>query len=232
MMRPMSGPRVDKRIWITTEEAEAGPTAFIAAVVSWGMGAAIVMVGAWWVGFRAATDVHVHDFNPLPLFFGACFGLLGTYFLLRGVLHTLRYRKYGSSVLEVNEARLGQELKGVLRTASDLSPLADFKVRLRCDRRTSSRSVRGGWTTMTSCLWDSVQTVPATTRSSEGIPIRIAIPDDGIASGSRQSGRERVTWGLEVRVPLQGTDYFAEFPIKVGGHRKPEDLRPHLRGTS
>jgi len=135
----------------------------------------------------------------------------------------MRYAKFGTSSLVINEARLGQSLKGIVRTEHDLAPLADFKARLRCDLHTSMRNARGGRSSSTDCLWEGFQTVTATTRSSVGIPIDIAIPGNGVASGSRKStsdSSERVSWALEVSAPLHGTDYYAEFPLTVGGHRR------------
>lgn len=213
-------------ITIKTEAPETGPTILITGLVCWAFAIAIAIGAYLWLGYSVAIDLNSRDFNPLPGFFFVCFSAVGTFFLFRGVLHTLRYRRYGSSALAVNEARLGQTLKGIVRTVRDLSPLAEFKARLRCDLHTSMRSPKGGWTSSTSCLWESFQSVPASARSSAGIPIEIAIPDNGVASGTRKStsdSTERVTWALEVRAPLRGLDYYAEFPLTVGGHRRGSD---------
>jgi hypothetical protein len=200
-----------------------GPTILITGFVCWAFAIAIAIGDILWAGYPAATDINSRDFKPLLLFFFICFAAVGAFFLFRGVLHTLRYWKYGSSALEVSETRLGQTLKGVVRTARDLAPLAEFKVRLRCDLHTSIRPAKGGWASSTSCLWESFHTVRASARCSAGIPVEIAIPDDGVESGTRKStsdATECVTWALEVTAPLRGLNFYAEFPLTVGGHRR------------
>jgi hypothetical protein len=219
----MTEATADSKLTIVAEPPDAGPAAIRTAVIFWCVAIAIVIGDIAWVGFSAAVAINSRDFNPLPLFGVLCAGLLGTVTLISGMLHTLRFRKFGSSVLTVSEPRLGEQLKGNVRTEHDLAVLGDFKARLRCDMHTSMRSSRGGRTSGLNCLWESVQSAPASAHSGAGIPIDIAIPGDGLASGPRKTGSDtdaRVTWALEIRAPLSGLDYYTEFAIPMNGRRR------------
>jgi len=212
---------------IKTEKPDAGPEALKGALIFWGLAIAVVVGDVLWVGFPEVIAINSRDFNPLPLFVVLCTGLLGTIQLVSGVMHTLRFRKFGSSELTVSEPRLGANLNGLVRTESDLAPLAEFKARLRCDLHTTMHSSRGGSTSGIACLWESFQTAPASARSSAGIPFQIVIPGNGLPSGARKGGSgtvERVTWALEVRAPLRGLAYYAEFTIPMTGRRRGSEV--------
>jgi hypothetical protein len=136
------------------------------------------------------------------------------------VLHTLRFRKFGISELRANEPRLGEPFEGTIRPGRDLAPLGDFTVRVHCDNTTRNRSMKSdGTNARTECLWEATVTVPAASRSSAGVPFAFDIPGNGLATGSRGDAGH-VDWTLEIRAPLGGVDYFAEFPVKMRGRRK------------
>jgi len=220
----MSDATAEAMMTIKAEPADAGPRALRGALLCGMLAVAVVIADVWWVGLRAAVDLNSRAFNPLPLFVVVCAAVLGTTALISGVVHTLRHHKFGGSELTVSEPRLGGHLKGLVRTTRDLAAPAGFRARLRCDLHTSMTNSRGGRTSGTTCLWESVRAVPATTNSSTGIPIEIAIPANGLASGVRKkrSGTdERVTWALEIAAPLRGLDYYAEFavPMNAGPSR-------------
>lgn len=109
-------------------------------------------------------------------------------------------------------------MKGVIRTPHDLAPLADFKAQLRCDLHTSMRAAHGGRSSGTDCLREAFQSMPATTRPSGGIPIEIAIPDNGAASGTRKSPSDTtvcVTWSPEFRALRHGLELLR----RISAHR-------------
>ncbi len=209
----------ESALTIIAEAPDAGPEAFKGAFFFWALAIAIVVGDLLWVGYPAAFAINARDFNPLPLFGVLCTGLFGTVQLASATVHSLRFRKFGSSALVVSPPRLGEKLKGLVRTSQDLSPLGDFKVRLRCDLHTTD-STGGKSTSGMSCLWEGFETIPASTHSSAGIPIELVIPENGLATGAgtnQSNSSARARWSLEVRAPLRGLDYYAEFSLPVKG---------------
>jgi hypothetical protein len=108
----------------------------------------------------------------------------------------------------------------VARTERGLAPRGDFMVRVRCDNTTRHRNWKcGGSNTQTECLWEPTVAVAAATRSSAGISFAFDIPGNGLATGSRgEAGC--VSWTLEIRAPMDGIDYVAEFPVRMPGRSR------------
>ena len=206
---------------VRTDAGEAGPAAFGAAAFLFGIAAAALAVGAiLWFGWPQAIDFKSHDAGIVAFFFALVAALLGGFFLARALLHTARWRKFGQSELQACEPRLGEAFAGTVRAARDLAPRGDFTVRLRCDNTTRHRNIKGdGTNEQTECLWEASIAVPAAERSGNGVPFTFDIPANGLATGSRGAAG-RVSWTLDVRAPLEGLDYFAEFPIKMLSRRK------------
>jgi hypothetical protein len=209
-----------------TEEAGDGPARLRAALFCWAMTGIILVAGVVWLGAPGMFDVHSLDFFPLPDFFAFTSASLGMFFLFRGGLHSLRYRKFGTSILEANRPVLGDVLTGRIRTPRDLTTLGTFALALRCDRRdtnSSSGGSGGSRSVRTECLWRSEAKVDAWVRSSQGICVSFALPANGLRSGSRPESKtgvhreppEQIEWILRVTAPLRGLSYFAEFPLTV-----------------
>jgi len=232
----MSEARTERTITVKTELPDAAPAAFGQVKLWWGLALAVAIGDLMWIGYPAAIDVRSPDFFPLPLLFVVVFGIVGTIYLVAAIRHALRFRKFGTSALEVQEPRLGGTLRGVVRTARDLAPAGPFVVRLRCEETTARPTRVGQRSRFTECLWESVQMVQAPARSSAGIPFEIAIPANGLASGARSDDpkiHKTVTWTLDVRAALPGLDYYAAFDVKVGGRRRDEAgaKDPATKGT-
>lgn len=224
----------DSALSIQSEPSDAGPNALKGALFFFGLAVAVVIADVLWSG-PAAFALNSSDFNPLFLFGFACTALMGTVQLASGMIHTLRYRKFGTSELKVNAARLGQSLKCSVKTVSDLAPLGPYKARLRCDLHTSTRSARGGSTRGIACLWESIETIPGTVHSAAGVPVEFALPANGLGSGGRKGnsdGNARVTWALELRAPLHGLDYYAEFALPVKGRARETESAEDPEGAA
>jgi hypothetical protein len=162
-------------------------------------------------------DVHSRDFNPfvlVPIVLGA-FGLK---FFVSALVATLRGRKYGESVLEVDAESVapGETLRGRVRTATELRPTGDYEICIRCIEAVSRTRTRDAETTTTDVIhWEARLRVPAdSVRSIEGIPFQFAIPESALTSGD-PTAKGSVRWILEIRAPGPGLDFYALFGVDV-----------------
>jgi hypothetical protein len=133
---------------------------------------------------------------------------------------TLRLRRYGVSVLELNTtpAAVGHGLTGVVRTTSALRVAGGFRVTLTCIRRVVRRSGKHRSTSET-ILWQEERRLAGeVSRRPAGmttaIPIAFAIPEDATPCDDRDP-RDRVLWRLEVSASVPGVDYACTFEVPV-----------------
>jgi hypothetical protein len=129
----------------------------------------LVSFPAAWFGTRAALS----EGNTAALL-ALLFPVVGAGLLVWAVRVTLRYRRYGVSVLELGAVPgvVGHSIGGVVRTTSLLRPPEGFQVRLTSIRRV----VRGSGkhrSTSERVLWEEERRVPAT---STAIPFAFATP--------------------------------------------------------
>jgi hypothetical protein len=183
----------------------------------WAMAAAALGAGLYWFGAAATLDVSSPEFFPLPGFFAFAFALFGTIHFGQGLLAIRRHSKYGASILEANQAVLGQVFRGSIRTDRALEVSGPYTIRLLCETQAPADSdgdTRGrqGRTP----LWEATVSAPASTRSSTGIPFRFKIPEDALPNklGSTVPGHA-IFWTLSVSAPMAGLHYNAAFPIDV-----------------
>lgn len=207
----------------TIESANAGNARinFMAAVFFWV--AAVAMT--WWMhssyDIPLTFDVTDREFCPL-IFVPVIFVFIGISLAIRALIDWLRVRKYGLTTLEADEVFLGGALVGTIRTVSDLEPLDDYTINLRCIETVARGSASNNSVKYyDERRWEGFNTVKRDqVRSSQGIPVKIAIPAGSGAMatvpGSEMRAGTGVRWTLEIRAPLKGLDYYAIFLIIVG----------------
>jgi hypothetical protein len=181
------------------------------------------------------------------------FPAIGIGILVWAIRATLRYRRFGVSLLELGTrpGLVGHSLAGTVRATTTLRPADGFQVALRCIRRATTGSSRNRSTTE-SILWEEDRRVPGqVVRDAAGmgttIPIAFAIPPDALACDDSDSD-DRILWRLEVSAGVPGIDYAVTFevpvfrtelseqpptaseaamaaPVEVGSYRQPADSR-------
>lgn len=212
-------------IHVEADDADDGPVRIRAGLVCLGLAAAILIAGWLWLGREGMLDPKSPDFFPLPHFFATAAILVGTFFLVRGVLFGGRYRKFGTSLLEAEPAELGGHLVARVSTAREVNAVGPFTVRLRCDRHFYSsspgQSTQGRDATET--LWEATQTLPQGSSTRTGLAITFDLPATGLPSGRRAKPAtgvhpeppENIEWIVSVHAPCQGLNYFVEFAVPV-----------------
>ena len=148
------------------------------------------------------------------------FPVVGIGLLAWAVRATLRYRRYGVSVLELRSTPgvVGRSLAGAVRTTSLLHPTEGFQIQLTSLRRT----VRGGGkhrSTSETILWQESTTArgqPSRTAQgmSTAIPFAFAIPGDAEPCDAGDP-RNQVLWRLRVSASVPGVDYESTFEVPV-----------------
>ncbi len=125
---------------------------------------------------------------------------------------TLRYRRYGTSRLELATlpALVGHTLEGTVRTPAGLRPEGGFRVVLTCIRRQTTNSGRNR-STWDNVLWQEERRSPG---GAAGLPIAFAIPRDAVPCDPALSG-DRVFWRLDVSGDVPGVDYAAAFEVPI-----------------
>jgi hypothetical protein len=140
------------------------------------------------------------------------FPAVGVGLLVWAVRATIRRRRYGTSVLELDTlpAVVGHALEGTLRAPAGLRPPEGFRVVLSCIRRVTSGSGRNR-STSERILWQEEHRTDAT---GTGVPVAFAIPADA-APSEPVRGNDRTLWRLEVSAEVPGVDYAAGFEVPV-----------------
>jgi hypothetical protein len=140
------------------------------------------------------------------------FPTVGVGLLVWAIRATIRRRRYGTSVLELDTlpAVVGHALEGTLRTPAGLRPPEGFRVVLSCIRRVTSGSGRNR-STSERILWQEEHRTGA---SGTGVPVAFAIPADAAPSEPVRAN-DRTLWRLEVSAEVPGVDYAAGFEVPV-----------------
>ena len=166
---------------IRVEDGMADHTSTHGIMAVFLLGAAGLIV--WHFKLKWNFNPDSRDFNPMviaPLVLGA----MGLRFLVPAVLGTLRGRRFGQSVLEIEgpPVRMGGTMRGKITTSAAIHPLSDFEITLRCIETFAIRSDSDSSDTLTKNIdhvrWEStVRAAPAAVRSTEGIPFEITLPE-------------------------------------------------------
>jgi hypothetical protein len=175
----------------------------------------LISLPSAFLGVRAAVEQD----KPIA-YLVLLFPIVGVGLLVWAVRVTIRYRRFGSSRLELitRPGVVGHSLAGAVRTTTTLRPAQGFQVCLRCIRQVTSGS-GDDRSTSESTLWQEETRVPGqVTRDAHGmgttIPIAFAIPADASPCDQRDSST-RVLWRLEVSAGVPGVDYAASFEVPV-----------------
>jgi hypothetical protein len=174
-------------------------------------------VAYWYFRPPLSLDFSARDFNPFVLV-PLAFAMIGAWNLVPAIRGTLTSRKFGDARFEMegDSVRLGETLRGRIRTRTDLAPTADFVVTIACvERITRTSQMDNKQTTTDHTRWEAMRKWPAASvRSSQGIPVEFALPPTAFAiDDPRAEGVVR--WILEAKAPLPGTDFAVIFPVDV-----------------
>lgn len=147
-----------------------------------------------------------------PAAIGFLFPVVGVGLLVWAVRATMRWRRFGESVFEMDPVPgvIGGAVAGRVRLGRWLQPADGFKVKLSC----INRVVTGGGknrSTRESVLWQDEQTVSG---SADTIPVEFCIPPD-CRESSDENPNARVIWRLETAARVPGVDYAAQFEVPV-----------------
>ena len=188
----------------------------------------LVSLPAAWFGLRAALD----QGNKGALL-ALLFPIVGIGLVVWAVRATLRYRRYGVSVLELRSVPgvVGRSIGGVVLTTSSLTPPEGFDVRLVCLRRVT-RGAGKNRSTSESVLWEEERRIEGRpSRAAQGmttsIPFGFPLPRDAAPCDARNP-RDVVLWRLHVAASVPGVDYESTFEVPV--FRTPASDLPPIEG--
>ena len=183
------------------------------------------MYGLWifsiiWcaISFGASSESFVEVFQNGN--YGAAvfliFPLIGVFFVLAAIFTTMRWKKFGASVFEISNETgyVGGELRGVIRSSTQVAATGDYSLKLTCTERITTGSGKNR-TTKTHQRWEQEKKIPSGSANSRmGIPVAFSIPgtcfetDDCSAPGT-------IGWALQIHAPTKGVDYSANFRVPV-----------------
>ena len=193
---------------------------------------AVLLLGAvglfiWFFRPDWNFDFHSASFNPailVPFFLGA----FGLYYLTLSVRGNMRAKAFGLSTLVIYgpAVRMGETLKGAVRTSVELRPLGDYEIRLQCietfvmRRNSASDSSRN----VDRIRWeDTIRAVPASVKSMSGIPFEFTLPAPFEKAKTSNEKPEPSKFGpfevsglVSINIPgLQGVFAHNEAPIST-----------------
>ena len=175
----------------------------------------LVSLPAAWFGVRAALD----EGNKAALL-ALLFPAVGVGLVAWAIQATLRFRRYGVSLLELGAVPgvVGQSIAGVVHITSMLHPPEGFHVRLVSVRRVT-RGAGKNRSTSESVLWEDDRRVEGVqSRTARGmstsIPFAFRIPSDAEPCAAANP-RDQVWWRLHVTASVPGVDYASTFEVPV-----------------
>ncbi len=151
------------------------------------------------------------------LYFVLIFPTIGLFLLTNAVLGTIRYFRYGTSILELAAVPvpIGRMIAGVVHSNADLRPETGFRVVLSSVNRRVTGSGKNR-STSENVLWQEERVIPGGTVGRTGTDIPFVIP---IAADTRptdfSNSRDQVLWKLEVSAAVPGVDFSTSFEVPV-----------------
>lgn len=149
---------------------------------------------------------------------GFIFPVIGVGLLWWAVRSTIRYRKFGISILQMETLPgvIGGKLSGTVHTRLPEKPPEGVKVSLRCVRRRESRGKNSS--SSESMIWEESRTLGSEHlyRGREGIdvPVEFHIPYDN--QSSDDSDRyNKIIWRVGVSAGVSGVDFETQFEVPV-----------------
>ncbi len=168
-------------------------------------------------GYLVLKDIRQHGMSRAIV--ALLFPLVGLGLMVWAVRATLRYLKYGSSmlVLETLPGVIGREFAGTVTAHLALEPSEGFQVSLTCVNRVTTGSGKNR-STSESILWQDQRTIGETAWRREGghtvIPCVIPLPGDVQETAGRGSS-DKIVWTLTVSGAVPGVDYESVFEVPV-----------------
>lgn len=157
--------------------------------------------------------------NRLALL-GLLFPAIGLGLLVWAVRETLRYRKFGTSILELDTipAAPGRELHGVVRVRSPgFVPYEGFHAKLACVHQVTTGTGRHR-TTRERILWQEERTVTprrgGAARGHVQIPVSFRLPREGHETDESDPD-SLILWRLVITADVPGVDFSATFELPV-----------------
>ena len=149
---------------------------------------------------------------------GLIFPVVGVGLLWWAIRSTLRFRKFGTSTLQVETlpSVIGGTLRGTGHTRLQEKPAEGVKVSLRCVRRHESRGKNSS--SSERMIWEDARTLGSEHlyRGREGIdvPIDFHIPFDNQSSDDSDQ-YNKIIWRVGASAEVAGVDYETKFEVPV-----------------
>ncbi len=180
----------------------------------------------------AGTFLNANTFRHglTPAAFVLLFPLAGLGLLAWALLITLRWMRFGESVLEmaVLPGVPGGVVEGVVRLNCPIRPDGPVQVRLNCMERVTTHTSDGN-STSENLLWQHEEPAEMVA-AGDALPVAFALPADARLTSAWKSGSNGVFWRLEVHAKLPGVDYKAQFELPVcAGELSPEEAAEAAR---
>ena len=186
------------------------------------------MIGGWvFAGFWNLVTAPTMFFLPEEVLekgnnlalLGLVFPLVGVGLLIAAARTTLRWRRYGTSVLEMTRVPgvMGGRLEGRIQTGLRHGTAAAVRLSLTCVNRIR-RGSGSDRSTQERILWQEESGVAPGSLgagpSGATIPVSFVIPFDCRATDHTQHG-DTIHWLLGARADLPGVDFEARFEVPV-----------------
>ena len=159
-----------------------------------------------------------------PALFGLIFPLIGAGLLVWAIRASLRWKKFGTSVLELETLPgvIGGHLKGIIQTPVALRPEGGLLLKLTCINRTVSGSGKNQ-NVHEQILWRERQVIPKERIAAQGqgssIPFTFDIPYPSKET-DRENMNNAILWYVDAAASVPGVDYGAQFEVPL--YRTPE----------
>jgi len=154
-----------------------------------------------------------------PALLGLLFPLVGAGLLIWAIRATLRWKKFGTSVLELETLPgvIGGHLNGLLQTRTALLPEEGLSLKLTCIKRTVSGSGKNR-SVNEKILWRERQVIPkdrieARTQGSS-IPFTFEIPYNAKET-DRENMDNAILWYVDAAASVPGVDYGSQFEVPL-----------------
>jgi hypothetical protein len=150
---------------------------------------------------------------------GLLFPLVGAGLLLWAIRATLRWKKFGTSLLELETLPgvIGGQLKGILQTRTALLPEEGLSLKLTCINRTVSGSGKNR-SVNERILWRERQVISKdrieARMQGSSIPFTFEIPYDS-KDTDRKNMDNAILWYVDAAASVPGVDYGAQFEVPL-----------------
>jgi len=155
------------------------------------------------------------------LIFVYLFPLFGFIFLFAAFRVTALHRKFGEQTFEIADrmGRIGETLKGTIKSATRPQPTGDYTVKLAC-RETITTGSGKNRKTRVETHWEQKKTYSYLNYNpGSGLAVSFDIPKS-LPESYDEMSRGSVRWTLSINAPMPGVNYEADFEVPVFRRRK------------